>query len=858
MRQKCARLYMTPRMCLFCCPAGALEGSSIACLTRLAACVPSLAYDGRLGANLPSVAEHDGLEQQQQVHGEQLQRYAATPRNMLQHLVSLACHCVGGLSTAHQHQQMRMYQSRARSEPRQRRIDRYWPSEEGQQQEEQQQQREPRRQRHQRCAQKQQQQHHAQKQHQPRQQDIGAPVDAALLTHRLSTAQTPSELIKLFVRNVESINHIHVIAALTRAANLWDKTGLPAAATTDTPSSSTTTQQHQETDVQRQQLQQLLQHLTGPFMRGMPYYQGREISSGLWAYARCGQPVPDGVIAAAAQQLSSWDTLSTPKTTTQHLVNLSWAAATLGCKDRQLYSTIAAAAQQKLPQLTASQVSVLAWTLARAGVREQQLMEGLAERARSLLEQQLQYYQQQAAGEGDMVGKRSRGQAMQLRFAPGGLTGLSWAFGSAWKWHDAALFTAVAAVSSQVPLVYDFKPHEAANLLKGFAIAAGAADMELRYGSTAGSGGDHTAAGEEDSSAVVTTTAQQDGRPATAATAPVIISNYWSAAVSVAAAVLRRQDEATASSYVRIMWALAELQGHRQQHGAGVGSAAAAAGPDGSSVFEQTCTAVQRCWQRQPAEPQTVLLATWALVQAQHNNLTPQTLLPTSSSSAGQYEATSPSQQLLRVLSNVVVSLANQDLMKPHQLADLAAAYVKLQQHTGVKLLPAGAVTGGQDQQLQRQGNSSSGKDVMLEGLPEAMTPEQQVSAAMEQQALRWDAAAASGVPGQQELAAAVHAVAAAAKRIGNGPAVDEMRLQDAVRLLASLGKLQVRDTNMSANHAARHSLQDLSSAAEALFICYLALVCCNGCIRCVVGHTHLMPWACKLKFSCLSPALIG
>lgn len=135
------------------------------------------------------------------------------------------------------------------------------------------------------------------------------------------SAATPKELLEVVVYNHESLNHIHLIAAMTRAAMLWPKTAapadpLPAADTARASHIQQLKHQHQPsssggssevTAIDRQQLERLMMQLVGPFVRALPDYSVREISTALRSYGHCGLRPPASMLEACVQELTSWD-----------------------------------------------------------------------------------------------------------------------------------------------------------------------------------------------------------------------------------------------------------------------------------------------------------------------------------------------------------------------------------------------------------------------------------------------------------------------------------------------------------------------------------------------------------------------
>lgn len=83
----------------------------------------------------------------------------------------------------------------------------------------------------------------------------------------------------------------------------------------------------------------------------------------------------------------------------QFVMNLTWAAAKLGCRDPQLFSAIAAVVQGgQLQSLTPGQLSVLAWSFTRAKFQDRALGAAVTQRAAMLLQRQLQVRSNQALG----------------------------------------------------------------------------------------------------------------------------------------------------------------------------------------------------------------------------------------------------------------------------------------------------------------------------------------------------------------------------------------------------------------------------------------------------------------------------
>jgi hypothetical protein len=161
----------------------------------------------------------------------------------------------------------------------------------------------------------QQQRPHQQQQQQLRQwpaQRYGS--DPAEMTSLIMSADSPRELLERVVLNHQALDHTHIISALQRAAQLWPQTATPthAGLGADRPRARHLQPQQQPTGgevalVGRQQLEKLMLQLSGPFIRALPDYSARDVSSALWSYARCNLQPPAELLRAAAHELCSWD-----------------------------------------------------------------------------------------------------------------------------------------------------------------------------------------------------------------------------------------------------------------------------------------------------------------------------------------------------------------------------------------------------------------------------------------------------------------------------------------------------------------------------------------------------------------------
>ncbi|WIA11801.1 hypothetical protein OEZ85_011893 [Tetradesmus obliquus] len=392
--------------------------------------------------------------------------------------------------------------------------------------------------------------------------------------------------------------------------------------------------------------------------------------AGLLAPLSSQQP-PPALLSAAADAICGWDKLQEGEA--KHLVSLGWAMAKMNCKDRRVFGALAAALVPHAAQLSANQVSVVLWAFGRAAFRDQHLLQQLASRTQHLLQQQQQQQQRQQDGEKQI--KLGRAAARRLKHAQFDSTALSnmvWGM-SVLQWQEPQVMAAAANVAAGAPLVYDFKPWEVANLLKGFAAAAsaaaqggdGVADSDASSSSSSSSIADSDAALHQQ----VQEALEQTSEAAAAAAAAVapnrqLALQLWPAACAVASAALRRLDEAMPSCVVRMMWGLAAL------HQAAVSSQqgpplSAAALEDGRVVFRQLAAALQQQWSRQAAHPVGLTVAAWSLVMAQGM-----------AAAAGSSVQGGEAQQLLGQFAAAVAALADAaqrlqvDAVGPGQLPD--------------------------------------------------------------------------------------------------------------------------------------------------------------------------------------------
>jgi hypothetical protein len=165
----------------------------------------------------------------------------------------------------------------------------------------------------------QQQQHWQQQQQQQQAPPRGGAIPAPKMTSRIMHAEGPRDLLTLVVRHHGDLNHIHIVAALNRAAELWKGTATPGFVAAATRAGATHMQDDDGADgvsggdggtlVGRQQLEKLMQQLAGPFVRALPQLNAREVASGLWSYAHCGLQPPPELLSACVQDLCSWDKL---------------------------------------------------------------------------------------------------------------------------------------------------------------------------------------------------------------------------------------------------------------------------------------------------------------------------------------------------------------------------------------------------------------------------------------------------------------------------------------------------------------------------------------------------------------------
>jgi hypothetical protein len=509
----------------------------------------------------------------------------------------------------------------------------------------------------------------------------------------------------------------------------------------------------------------------------MVHYSSREISSGLWAYATCQIQPPQALLSAAADAVSSWDKLQGGEA--KHLITLGWALAKFGCKDRQVFAALAASLVPQVPQLSANQVSVVLWAFGRSAYRDEHLLQQLASRARELLLDQ-QQQQQQGQQLETSLGRAAARQQKLAQFDSRSLSNTVWGL-SALNWQDAQVVAAAASLAAAAPLVYEFRPYDAVNLLKGFATAAAAQGDDSSSSSSKGSSSSNDvgeADGDQPSAAAAA---------AAAGNSRELAIQLWPAACAVASAALRRLDEATPSCVTRMMSSVAGLHkaaAQSQQHPQQQPALSAAATQDGRVVFGQLAAALQSQWSRLAStNPTSLAVTAWALVMAQESGLVPALLLQ-ESSKPGSAAATHAS-EVLQQLLQATVALANQgrqqqQQLKVHQVADLAAAFDRLCRPL----------------QSSSSSSSSNGDDTAVVS-----------SEASSEPAAAADPAAAAAGPSSHEVegqallgqfAAAVAALADAAQHLAADAAPGQLSgTSDAVqslgKMLSAFGRMQVR-----------------------------------------------------------------
>jgi hypothetical protein len=435
-------------------------------------------------------------------------------------------------------------------------------------------------------------------------------------------------------------------------------------------------------------------------------------------------------------------------------------------------AALAAALVPHVQQLSANRVSVVLWAFGRAGFRDQHLLQQLTSRTRHLLQEQQQ--QQQGQQQEMKLGRAAARQLKLVQFDATALSNTVWGL-SALQWHDPQVMAAAASLGGADPLLYEFRPYEAVNLLKGFAAAASAAAQ----GDADGIGSSSSSSSIADEEAAVHQQVQEEHQPinkeaAAAAAVPDtrLAIQLWPAACAVASAALRRLDEASPQCVVRVMWALAALhqaaahsQQQQQQQGPPL---SAAATQDGRVVFGQLAAALQLQWSRQAAHPVGLTVASWSLVMAQESGLVPALLLQ--EPGKGSHAAA-----VLQQLLQATVASAQQQQLKGYQVADLAAAFDRLSrplQGTG----------------LMQQGGSSiaSSSSSSSEASAAAAAAEPSAQSAEGQQLLG-------------QLAAAVAALAGAAQQSAADAAPGQLSVYDVSKMLAAFGRMQVRQAGRRA-----------------------------------------------------------
>jgi hypothetical protein len=357
--------------------------------------------------------------------------------------------------------------------------------------------------------------------------------------------------------------------------------------------------------------------------------------------------------------------------------------------------------------------------------------------------------------------KNKRRTAALWQFNPGSLSGLVWG-GAALGWLPAApaLLQAAAQLAGQEPLVYEFTPRAASNLLWGFAVSLRGSDAEQHTASSSGPG--------EGADALQ----QQLGGGVSAVPSVLQPQQVWQTTLAVAASSLRRLDEADAASLSRLLWSCATLhswhlhalwstaaaaqqqQQQQQQQGANGAAAGAEAGAavhaateDGGRMFEQLCAALAAQLQRQPGTLRASAVVTArALAAAQEQGLMP---LPDDVTVQQQQQQQGSSSvpasvRLLQQLAEGVTAAARQQQLPARVLADLCVAWAQL------------------------------------------LRPLQAPSAVVVQEGGGGGSSAATS------LAAAVDALAAAAQQLAEAPGA-RLEVEEVSRMLASFSRLKVR-----------------------------------------------------------------
>jgi hypothetical protein len=551
------------------------------------------------------------------------------------------------------------------------------------------------------------------------------------------------------------------------------------------------------------------------FACSMTHHSSREISSGLWAYATCQIQPPQALLSAAADAVSSWDKLQGGEA--KHLITLGWSLAKFNCKDRQVFAALAAALAPQVLQLSANQVSVVLWAFGRSAYRDEHLLRQLASRARELLHDQLQQKQQQQKQQQQQgqqleadLGRAAARQQKLLQFNSRSLSNTVWGL-SALNFPDAQVVAAAASLAAAAPLVYEFRPYDAVNLLKGFATAAEAQGDD---------GGNVSSTGSSSGSDAGVAVSDETGEAAAAAAASdrELAVKLWPAACAVASAALRRLDEATMQCVLRMMSSVAALHkaaAHPQQ-----GSLlSAAATQEGRVVFGQLAAALHSQWSSQaPNHPISLAVTAWAFVAAQESGLLPALLLQDSSKpgDAATTHAAAVLQQLLQATVVVMTKGLQEQQLKVHQVADVAAAFDRLcrpLQSSSSSSDKFAVLSFGTSSSAAVANPAAAAEDPAaavaepgadLGAAEPAAAPAAADLAAADSAAADPAAAAAAGSASQGaesqallgQFAAAVAAVADAAQQLAAGAAPGQMGNRDAVnevsRMLAAFGRMQV------------------------------------------------------------------
>ncbi|KAF8071056.1 rsuA [Scenedesmus sp. PABB004] len=471
-------------------------------------------------------------------------------------------------------------------------------------------------------------------------------ASARELTAQLKRAEAPRDLVALVVAAAPRLNHIHVVAALRRAAALWPSTAAPPAGDGGAGPA--------EQLVARQQLHALVEGLSGPLGRALPRCSVEDVAGVLSAYAHCGLAPPPELAAAAAAR-AAWGELQAASPGT--LVSFAWAAAKLGLGDRQLFAAVAAAAGPAAPEMHARHVGSLLWALSH-GRRDDALpaLPALCARLRAALD--------------DALAARQAGAGAAPRGARGPGGGLSAAaLGSAahslsrLRFAEPGVMARVAALAAAPPTLHDVRPHDAAALLSGFAAAAGTGPLGNDAPAGGGGGGVGGAGAPAAGAADAAHAADDDGEPARQR--PAAKEQLLPAAVALATAALRRLDEATLLTLARVLWGLAATAA-RQPPGATQEAGAA------GSVFQQLCAALTA---RGAPDLYSLTVVAWALAHGQSGLASAPEQQPVGAWAA---RGALPSQELLEAVLQAVSAQAAALVEQPEQLGDLAAALERL------------------------------------------------------------------------------------------------------------------------------------------------------------------------------------